>query len=220
MARKPSRSKSSPMTVLTPVRGFKRLIIRLVIWVFLRLALEDVHNLKFIHFARWVLIRRKDLPQFGGEQPVENLRDDYFLFYSNFNQSWDQYIDAFITIDNVRKGINSLWGQSTGFPRRAWPLRSVKRYLHYHEYDAELYYNAYPAASVRDIRAAISLKSKLEQFISKTKHTQAESFRCDYDHFVNDIANLLRSESDVSPDAASFERLPTHENLGPKQLAL
>ena len=54
-------------------------------------------NLSFIHFARWVVVPRHKFPRLSENQPEEHLHYDYLLFFSNFNGTWNQYIDAFPT---------------------------------------------------------------------------------------------------------------------------
>ena len=64
----------------------------LVFWVgrHVTSTLEEAPALSFIHYARWVVIRR--FPD-GGRG--ERLGHTYLFFESNFNGTWDQYIDAF-----------------------------------------------------------------------------------------------------------------------------
>ena len=77
------------MTAFTPMRPTRT-------WG-LRLAFTAIHlgmfktdqirlrNLSFIHFARWVIIGRRQFPRLALSQPRERLKYDYLLFESNFN---------------------------------------------------------------------------------------------------------------------------------------
>ncbi len=56
-------------------------------------TLASLLGLNFIHFARWAIVRRNQWPDLG--QGKQDLANDYLLFCSNFNGTWDQYIDAF-----------------------------------------------------------------------------------------------------------------------------
>ena len=78
----------------------------------LTFTLKKLRVLSFIHYARWAVIRR--FPDAGGG---ERLHSSYLLFESNFNGTWDQYIDAFSAIVPAR--MKAIWGTSFGFPGAA-----------------------------------------------------------------------------------------------------
>lgn len=184
--------KANPMTAITPVpRGWRRLVTHLILFVFRRLSLGVVRKLAFIHFARWILIRSDKLPRLDPNQPVEDWPYDLYLFTTNFNGSWDQYIDAFGRIKPVSKGLNLLWCTSAGFPG-PWPMRLFKRYISYFEHAQDLYYNAYPGATVRDIDAALQLDPILQAFLDATeKDIDDAEFGRRYRAFVNEAAPCL-----------------------------
>jgi len=183
--------KSNPMTVITPMHFRWRWFQRLVIAIFRRLSLDVVRKLAFIHFARWIVVRRDRLPNLAAEQPKEKLDNDLYLFSTNFNGPWDQYIDAFGMVIGVTKGLDWLWWSSTGFPG-AWPIKPFKRYIRYFEYPLDLYYNAYPGASVRDIAAALELEKRFAAFNAvDTSTLPADEFERQWRAFSNDIAPLL-----------------------------
>jgi hypothetical protein len=183
--------KATPMTVITPVRPRWRPVAWLVLAVFRHLKLDVVRQLAFIHFARWLVVRRDRLPHLSPEQPVEQLDDDWFIFSTNFNGPWDQYIDAFGMVAGVRGGLDWLWSTSRGFPG-AWPMRPFKRYIRYFEYPLDLYYNAYPGASVRDIACALELSPKFDAFLAAAPTGEdAAAFARRWRAFLDDVAPLL-----------------------------
>jgi hypothetical protein len=55
-----------------------------------------------IHFAHWAMLD-------GGKR---------LLFCSNFDGSWENYLDDFI--DKANKGLTGIWGGTIGFPRTRW----------------------------------------------------------------------------------------------------
>ena len=65
-------------------------------------TLNGLLGLSIIHFARWVIIKRDSWPDLG--QGKQKLQNDYMLFCSNFNGTWDQYIDAFA--DGIPNGLD------------------------------------------------------------------------------------------------------------------
>ena len=183
--------KAIPMTVITPVARWRRLATRVILFIFHHLPLDVVKQLAFIHFARWILIPGDKLPRLDPDQPRENWPYDLYVFTTNFNGPWDQYIDAFGRIKAVSKGLNMLWYTSSGFPG-PWPMRPFKRYIHYFEYPLDLYYNAYPGATVRDIDTALKLEQPLQEFLSATEaEMDAAAFGDRYRAFVNTVAPYL-----------------------------
>ena len=85
------------MNAITPMKPWKTWILRGFFLVFgwVKPLQADLINLSFIEFARWVIIPRRKLPFLGHGQKQEELQYDYLLFFSNFNGTWNQYIDAF-----------------------------------------------------------------------------------------------------------------------------
>lgn len=186
------KGKAFPMTVITPVRrGWQRLGAKLILFIFHHLPLGVVKQLAFIHFARWILVPGNALPRLSEEQPVEDWPYDLYIFTTNFNGSWDQYIDAFGRIHAVSKGLNMLWYTSAGFPG-PWPMRLFKQYIRYFEQPQDLYYNAYPGAAVRDIDQAIALKPKLDAFLTDTAEEMSDAeFARRYRAFVNEASPMI-----------------------------
>lgn len=206
--------KSYPMTVLTPVPWYCKYWQKCVHFVFSRLKFAIVYDLRFIHFARWVLIDRKGLPNLVRGQPKEDLIDHLYFFSTNFNGPWDQYIDAFGKIPQVSRGLNILWQSSRRFPGTE-QMRGFKRYIHYYEYPLDLYYNAYPEATVRDIAAAKALETRLNTFLEQSSETQSdEAFAIAYNAFLTDVSPFL------STTGARAEDLPSIFHSQPQGLQL
>src|ERR1700733_8326357 len=97
------------MNAITPMKPIKTLALRLILWVLwnVKPLQNDLINLSFIEFARWVIIPRRAFPDLGHGQQKEELKYDYLLFFSNFNGTWNQYIDAFSAV--LSKGLNLIW---------------------------------------------------------------------------------------------------------------
>ena len=143
--------KAYAMNVVTPMRPRRTWINRLLFMATRSMpsTLAGLIGLKFIHFARWVIIRRADWPDFG--QKRDPLQNDYMLFCSNFNGTWDQYIDAFS--DALPGGLDLLWYSSTKYPHSI-PITPFKYYIRANQLDTDYYYNATPGrcAARRQIR--------------------------------------------------------------------
>ena len=85
--------KAYAMNVVTPMRPWLTWINRAVFMAARAIpsSLAGLLGLSIIHFARWIIIKRDQWPDLG--QGKQKLKNDYMLFCSNFNGTWDQYID-------------------------------------------------------------------------------------------------------------------------------
>ncbi len=136
------------MTIISPVK--KKWWPRLLLRTFLALARlfqrapgpkGKLSGLSTIHFARWVLID-------GG---------DNMLFESNYDGSWESYIDDFG--DHAAPGMNAVWGPSDGFPRGgSLDIESFKRLIREHQHPAQVFYSAYPEATVANIAQDLAVR--------------------------------------------------------------
>lgn len=152
--------KAYGMNVVTPMRPWKTWVNRLIFRASRALpgTLSGLLGLSLIHFARWVFIKRDQWPQLG--QPPQRLANDYMLFCSNFNGTWDQYIDAFA--DGIPNGLDLFWYSSSKYPNSI-PVTPFKNYIRANQIDTNYYYNATPGSGQRDIKLALRLARDLEQ---------------------------------------------------------
>lgn len=132
-------------------------------------------GLSLIHFARWVIIRPKDWPDLGqGKQTVKN---DYMLFCSNFNGTWDQYIDAFS--DGIPNGLNLFWFTATKYPLSI-PVTPFKGYITHNQVNTDYYYNATPGAAQRDIKTSLRVYDALLSLEAAHANQSPEAFEATY----------------------------------------
>lgn len=118
--------------------------------------LAGLLGLSLIHFARWVIIKPRDWPDLG--QGPEDLQNDYMLFCSNFNGTWDQYIDAFS--DGIPSGLNLFWFSATKYPLSI-PITPFKNYITHNQISTDYYYNATPGAAQRDVKTSLQVYDAL-----------------------------------------------------------
>ena len=146
--------KAYAMNVVTPMRPGVTWINRAAFMVSRAFpaSLQGLLGLGLIHFARWVIIKADAWPQRG--QPPQKMINDYMLFVSNFNGTWDQYIDAFA--DGLPSGLDILWYSSTKYPHSI-PITPFKTYIRANQVDTGYYYNATPGSAQRDIKKAFDL---------------------------------------------------------------
>lgn len=181
--------KAYAMNVLTPMRPARTwvnvLLFRAARAIPGRLA--GLLGLSIIHFARWVVIRRDAWPDFG--QPAERLANDYMLFCSNFNGTWDQYIDAFA--DGIPSGLDSFWWASTRYPKSI-PVSPFKAYIRANQIDTDHYYNATPGAAQRDVKAALRVRRAIRR-LAEAHAGGPEAFAAAFAHELGTIGNDLGS---------------------------
>jgi hypothetical protein len=152
--------KAYGMNVVTPVRPSRTWVNHLLFMLArcIPSSLSGLLGLSLIHFARWVIIRRDQWP--GRAHGAAALKNDYVLFVSNFNGTWDQYIDAFA--DGIPGGLDLFWYSSTKYPHSI-PITPFKDYIRANQVDTAYYYNATPGNGQRDIKAALRLSQALRE---------------------------------------------------------
>lgn len=132
-------------------------------------------GLSLIHFARWVIIKPEDWPDLG--QGKQTLKNDYMLFCSNFNGTWDQYIDAFS--DGIPSGLNLFWYSATKYPLSI-PITPFKNYITHNQISTDYYYNATPGSAQRDIKTSVKTYDTLLQLAQAHKTQSPEEFAKTY----------------------------------------
>jgi hypothetical protein len=155
--------KAYAMNVVTPVRGWAAWLNKLIFWIATKRpsTLQGLVSLSLIHYARWVIVGNKQFPHLAPEQPKENLRYSYMLFFSNFNGSWDQYVDSFTFA--IPSGLDMFWKWDVRYPKSV-PLTPFHDYIRYNQIETIHYYSAYPMASANDVKSAKKLRLALMDF--------------------------------------------------------
>jgi hypothetical protein len=182
--------KAYAMNVLTPMKPWRTWINRFIFTVSRARpsTLSGLLGLSLIHFARWVIIRRNQWPNLG--QGEEKCINDYMLFCSNFNGTWDQYIDAFS--DGIPNGLNLFWYSSNKYPQSI-PVTPFKNYIRHNQVDTSYYYNAAPGATQRDIKAALRVYDELLKLEQAHTTKSAQDFAADYAKALGKVQNCLGS---------------------------
>lgn len=198
--------KAYAMNVVTPIPVRRTWLNALIFQVVRGLPrqLSGLLGLQIIHFARWVLIRRSDWPVVGRRR--ERLRYDYMLFLSNFNGTWDQYIDAFS--DGLPAGLDLLWYGNVKYPQSI-PITPFKHYIRANQIDTSYYYNATPGAAQRDIKAALRVKRQLCELAARHPKMAPKDFAEAFRSALLLIQNDLGSQGfapDASTDTSNADR--------------
>ncbi len=209
--------KAYAMNVITPMKPSRTKITRFLFMMSRSIpsTLQGLLGLSIIHFARWVIIKREQWPDMGGPEndgiEKQNLKNDYMLFCSNFNGTWDQYIDAFS--DGIPGGLDLLWYTSTKYPHSI-PITPFKNYIVHNQLTTDYYYNATPGAAQRDIKAAIRVYDEIKQLqkLHENKSVSPQEFQKAYNKALTKLQNSLPSTgfapvASVDSDRASEHRI-------------
>jgi hypothetical protein len=177
--------KATAITVLSPMRWQGPLVLGAIFWAGRHVGgtTGKLQELSFIHYARWAVIDR--FPDAGDG---EKLAHSYLLFESNFNGTWDQYIDAFSEVVPLR--MKAIWGTSYGFPGPL-PVEPFKEYIRRNEYVANHYWSAYPGATTTEIVSAGHVETALDAFLKHSAELEPEAFRVAYESLLTTIQHDL-----------------------------
>lgn len=178
------------MNVITPMKPWKTWILRALFFLLdhVKPFQRDLINLSFIEFARWVIVSRQHFPYVWNGQVKEDLQYDYLLFLSNFNGTWDQYIDAFSAV--LGRGLNLIWRWSEKFPGSV-PITPFKEYIARVQFDTDYYYTAYPKATANDLKSAHIVQASFEDLSLRLKDSTPEQFAMAYSTFVLQVQTHL-----------------------------
>ncbi len=173
--------RAEALTVITPIRPWGSILPRLT---FLLAKVLNSPNgrlprLSFIHFARWTFVKK--IAENGEPQRPEHLRYRYLLFETNYNGSFDDYIDSFSYI--VAGYMRGIWGTSFGFPGPV-PPEPFKAYIRKNALRLAHYYAAYPEASTTMVQSAQRIRRRCDTFTAETADLAPEDFAAAYRRFL------------------------------------
>jgi hypothetical protein len=158
---------------------------RLVFWIVGEFAatfyrpgfLSDIGT---IHFARWVTA--------PGSPDI--------LFFSNYDGSWESYLEDFIT--RAHAGLTAIWSNSIGFPRSnnlfqdgATDGERFKRYARHSMIPTRFWYSAYPGLTTTVIRNNKDIRLGLSGAMTED---DAVNWLALFGSAVRPVSNLVSSE--------------------------
>lgn len=187
---------------------------RLFSWIHLVKAQTLLLELSFIHFARWSIVKHDFWPRMSADQPKDKTTYDYLMFCSNFNGTWEQYIDAFSAV--IPDGMNMIWRWSEQFPG-AQPITPFLGYIRRVQTDCEYYYSAYPGASSSDVKQSLHLQAELQAFAKRTANLPPDEFARAWQTFVTSVQNCLGSTG-LDPYLVDWQELLFPGSVKPEEL--
>lgn len=185
------------MNVITPMKRWKSPILKLAFLFFsMKWTQWELRLLSFIHFARWTCISPGDWPHFDGMGTREKISRDYLLFESNFNGSWNEYVDAFHTVLALK--LNLVWWWSDNYPGSV-PLMPFKEYIEHNQVVTDWYYMAYPGSTVSDVKNALIAVEAFDELAAKADASDAD-FDAAYLKFLGTTQNRLSPNGGMGPE--------------------
>lgn len=115
------------------------------------LTAQILTDVETIHYACWIM--------------MSHGKHDYVTFFSNFSGSFEKYIDDFASVLALSLGLTAIWGHTVGWPGTE-PVDDLKAFVRGTTYRADLYYCAYPEATVRDVTKGLKSIPTVEQFLT------------------------------------------------------
>jgi hypothetical protein len=189
--------KAYAMNLMTPFKKSNVWMNHVLFWIaripmVQKNAFKGLLTLSIIHYARWVIVGSKQLPWLGDEQPKEKLNYAYMFFFSNFNGSWNQYIDSFSIALHFR--LNLMWYKSVGKPGTI-PETPFNQYVLKNQIWTEHYYTAYPMATSNDVKSAKRVKEQLLNLCENLETVTEDEFMKKYNRALFDLqADLSQME--------------------------
>jgi len=190
--------KAYAMNLVTPIESHLVPLNRFFFWLvgtrLFRSRLKGLLTLSMIHYARWVIVRGDEFPRVDDTREGEDTAYAYMFFFSNFNGTWEQYVDSFSAA--IPSGLNLLWYKNVGWPKSV-PELPFHSYVQHNQIATDYYYNAYPMAASNDVKSTTHVKESLRNFVATTRGVSAEEFLQQYNRLLKALQN------DVSQMAAS-----------------
>jgi len=209
--------KAYAMNVITPIKASRVWINKIIFWLtrqpFMAGRLIGLITLSMIHYARWTIVQPSQFPRLAESQPPENFQYSYMLFFSNFNGSWEQYVDSFHMA--IPTGLDLLWWRNVKYPNSV-PLQPFHAYITYNQIWTNHYYNAYPMAASNDVKSAKRVKAELLKFIEQTKGVTPEIFQQEYNQLLLKLQydfGVMEPTPIVSLSAEAVEKRREQEAL-------
>ena len=213
--------KAYAMNAVTPMRWYTAFWNRLFFWIahLLPSKTAGLVTLSLIHYARWVIIMPSQFPNLGKGQPREDVKYAYMIFFSNFNGSWNQYVDSFSSA--IPDGLNLFWFGSIKYPKSV-PMLPFHRYITSNQIWTDYYYNAYPMATSNDVKSAKRVKDSLLPFIAASQNDGPDEFLRKYNRLLIDLQHDISQMGPnpvVSLSASAVERNLNKEGVTRRALS-
>jgi hypothetical protein len=135
---------------------------RIALWLTLRSVnvrlrryLVGLNHIRAIHCARWVLLKHRR----GGKGSLFRPRTRRLLFFSNYDGSWESYIDSFVDDPEVKAFLVRIWSDTEGFPkaRKDRPfVEPFKAWIQQQQVPTRVWYSAHLHGAAGPVEPSIT----------------------------------------------------------------
>ena len=116
------------------------------------------------HFGRWVIVPQ---PAFeGAPMHPDPFKSQYLLFSACFDGDLPSYLDDLCSL--IGEECDLVWSHCAGYPGTA-ERAAFARYLQHNQIDTEVYFSAYPEATVGRVRESLARRDQLLRFAVDTQ---------------------------------------------------
>ena len=156
--------QSYALTVLTPIIAGHEIALRTHLHGLPTAGDSPFARVPRTHFARWVI-----MPQPAFEGPPmrpDPWKSQYLIFTSCFDGDLPSYLDDLCRL--IGPEVDAVWRHCVAYPGSE-DAAAFARYLRHNQIDTEVYFAAYPHATVDQVRASLALKDRLVKFVVATQ---------------------------------------------------
>jgi hypothetical protein len=149
---------------------------------------HDARAIGSLHFAYWALLSRGRIAELLRASGNSGRARTQLLFFSDFSGDWEVYLAGFNA--KLLMVLDLVWGNATGWKPRM-KLDEYLSYIREHEILPTAYIQSYgDTATVWDVRCALALSDRLDQFASRASAGAAE-FDAAYSDLLSEVGTQL-----------------------------
>jgi len=120
------------------------------------------------HFGRWVIMPQ---PAFeGAPMHPDPFKSQYLFFSACFDGDLPSYLDDLCTL--IPEEADAIWSHCAGYPG-THDRAGFARYLTHNQIETEVYFSAYPQATVQRVRESLDLRDRILKFAVDTQGADA-----------------------------------------------
>ena len=147
------------LTVMTPIVAGHEIALRAQLRSLPSAAESPFARVPSTHFARWVIIPQ---PAFQGPpMRPDPFKSEYLVFTSSFDGDLGSYLGDLCLLMGDRA--DQVWSHCVGYPGSADPW-AFARYLRHNQVNTDVFFAAYPDATVDQIRASLARRDQILAF--------------------------------------------------------
>lgn len=156
--------QSYALLAMTPVVAGHEIALRRHLRALPEGPASPLGRLPGVHFARWVTM---DQPAFqGAPMRPDPFKSQYLLFSACFDGELAPFLDDLC--DLLGEDADAIWQHCVGYPGRG-DRAAFARYFMHNQIDTEVYFSAYPDATVARVRDSLARRDELIAFAASVQ---------------------------------------------------